>query len=274
MRKLHCLLALALAGASSSALSQTTVPLNTGFNHSNFTVYPTPGTNGPAVLDNYWIKVAASNTPPVAPAFVINKHNAWQAPLQLPASAGGFGSQWISSTTPNGASPPGPLPYAIYRKCFCLMPGYQKAQMSFQIRGDDAIQVWLNSVTNTLVAGQGGSFGGPPINGAAQASQFHAGRNCVYVLVEDTGGVVTGFNLAGTVTAFGLMPMAAAGVDGSFAPCNCTGTAAGTGTSVETGFPVDPARARRTAEADGDDRAVIAAIVKIAEERRLRKPSR
>ncbi len=271
MRRLHCLLALALLGASSSALSQTTLPLNTGFNHSNFTVYPAPGT-GPAVQDNYWIKVAASNTPPVAPAFVINKHTAWLGPLQLPASAGGFGSQWISSTTPNGASPPGPLPYAIYRKCFCLLPGFKNAQLNFQIRGDDAIQVWLNGVTSTILQAQGGSFAGPPINGAAQASQFRAGRNCLYVLVEDTGGVVTGFNLAGTVSAFGLMPMAAAGTGMSFEPCQCpSGPTVGTAIDVSV-VGHELGRLRRTAAED--DSAVVQAIVRIAEERRTRRRPR
>lgn len=242
MHKLHGLLALALLGTSSAALSQTTLPLNTGFNHSNFTVNTTAGSP-----DNYWIKVAASNAPVGVPAFVINKHPAWQNPL----SGGGFGSSWISSTAPNGTSPPGPQPYAIYRKCFCLMPGFQKAQLSFQIRGDDAIQVWLNSVTGTILPGQGGSFGGPPITGTAQPSQFRTGVNCLYVLVEDTGSVVTGFNLAGTVSAFGLMPMASAGAGMSFAPCRCEG---GPRSVVE-------------------DRATIKALVRVAEERRRRGAS-
>ena len=244
MRKLHSLLALTLLGASSAALSQTTLPLNTGFNHSNFTVYPAPGTS--TVLDNYWIKVASSNAPTLAPAFVINKHVAWQNPL----SGGGFGSQWIGATTPNGQSQPGPQPYAIYRKCFCLMPGYQKAQLSFQIRGDDAIAVWLNSVTNTLVPGQSGNHGGPAISGPAPglSPKFRTGVNCLYVLVEDTFSVVSGFNLAGTVTAYGLMPMAAAGTGTSFAPCQC---------------PSGP-------QAAVEDRATIKAIVKFAEERRRR----
>lgn len=241
MRKLHALLALTLSGASSAALSQTTLPLNTGFDHSTFSVITSPG-----VQDKYWIKVAASNAPLGVPAFVINKHLAWQNPL----SGGGFGSSWISSTAPNGTSPPGPQPYAIYRKCFCLMPGYKKADLSFQIRGDDAIQVWLNSITNTIVTGQGGSFAGNPIQGPGPglSPQFRTGVNCLYVLVEDTGSVVTGFNLAGTVSAYGLMPMASAGAGMSFAPCKCEG---GPKAMVE-------------------DRTTIQAIVRFAEERRRR----
>lgn len=240
MRKSIYLLASILLGASSAALGQTTLPLNTGFNHSNFTVYPLP-TGSASVSDNYWIKVAASNTPPVAPAFVIKGHPAWKPPM-----ANAFGSQWIGST-PTGASPPGPMPYAIFRKCFCLMPGYKDAKLDLDIRGDDAIQVWLNTVTSTIVPAQGGDFGGvKPIHGSAQPSQFRTGQNCLYVLVEDTGSVVTGFNLVGTVTALGLMPMAAAGTGTSFAPCQCEGGV-------------------KTAAAD---QATIQAIVKIAEGRR------
>ncbi|HEX8626006.1 MAG TPA: hypothetical protein VF782_13150 [Allosphingosinicella sp.] len=243
MRKSTCLVALILLGASGDAFGQTMVPLNTGYNHSNFTVYPAPGSA--TVLDNYWVKVAANYPPINVPAFVINTHPAWQAPL----SGGGFPSQWIGSTTPDGKSPPiAQRPYAIYRKCFCLMPGYQKAELSFQMRGDDFIQVWLNTVTSTIVTAQNGSFSGPPISGTAQPSQFRRGVNCLYVLVEDPGGIVSGFNLAGTVSAFGLMPMAAAGRGISFAPCQCEGD-------------------RRTAL---EDRATIQAIVKIAEDRQRR----
>jgi hypothetical protein len=243
MRKLHGLLALALLGASSAALSQTTLPLNTGFNHSNFTVY-TP----PPLTDNYWIKVGGSNGngPFNVPAFVINKHALWANPL----SGGGFGSQWIGATSPTGASTSSQVNYAIYRKCFCLMPGFKKAEMNFKILGDDMIGVWLNGINNNIVPVQGGSFTGPAINGPVTAPQFQTGRNCIYVLVVDTGSVVTGFDLAGTVTAYGLMPMAAAGSNMSFKPCQCEG-------------PV---------KAVADDRATIQAIARIAADRRTIEP--
>jgi hypothetical protein len=234
MRKLRGLLALTLLGASSAAMSQS-LPLNTGFNHSNFTTYPVSGT------DNYWIKVAASSSPP-GPAFVI-PHPYWLAPLTLPATSGGFQSEWIGPTA-TGASPSSQITYAVFRKCFCLMPGYKQAQMNFKILGDDIIGVWLNS--NNILPVQGGSFNGPPINGPTTPPQFHTGRNCVYVLVLDTGSVVTGFDLAGTVSAYGLMPMAAAGTGISFKPCQCEG-------------PV---------KAVVEDKATIQAIVKIAELRR------
>jgi hypothetical protein len=216
MRKLHGLLALALLGASSAALSQS-LPLNTGFNHSTFTTYVGTGTP-----DNYWIKVAASASPP-GPAFVI-PHPYWQAPLTLPASDGGFQSTWIGPT-PTGASPSGQISYAIFRKCFCLTPHYTQAKLNFKIMGDDIIGVWLNSAGNNILPVQGGSFNGPAISGPTATPKFQTGRNCLYVLVLDTGSVVTGFNLAGTVSAYGLMPMASAGTAASFKPCTCEGPA-------------------------------------------------
>lgn len=214
MYKSAALLALALAGISSPAFSQA-LPLNTGFDHSNFTVYPLPGTS--PLPDNYWIKVAASHGPANVPAFVIKKHNLWQGPL----SGGGFLSQYIGAAHPNGPSPSRSKSYAIYRKCFCLMKGYQNAQMSFQIRGDDVVGVWLNSGSNNILPAQSGNFGGAAINGPVAKPKFQTGLNCVYVLVVDTGSVVTGFNLAGSVSAYGLMPMAAAGTGMSFRPCMC-----------------------------------------------------
>lgn len=214
MRKLHALLALTLLGTSSAAMSQS-LPLNTGLNHANFTTYSPLGTP-----DNYWIKIAATN-PPLGPAFTI-PHPHWLPPLTLPASDGGFQSTWVGPTT-TGASPSGQVTYALFRKCFCLMSDYKEAKLNLKIRGDDGIGVWLNGVNNVVVPYQGGSFNGPAINGAATPAQFQKGRNCLYVLVVDTGSVVTGFNLAGTVSAYGLMPVAAAGTGGSFRPCTCEG---------------------------------------------------
>jgi len=213
MRKLHAIIGLALLGASSAAMSQ--VPLNTGFNNGNFTTYFPSGSP-----DNYWIKVASSNTG-TGPAFVI-PHQFWQQPLTLPPADGGFGSTWVGPTS-TGTSPTGQFSWAVFRKCFCLTRNYKQPKLDFQLRADDMVGVWLNNAgaPNNIVPLQGGSFSGPAISGAANPSQFQTGRNCLYVLVVDTGSVVTGFNLAGKVSAFGLMPMAAAGTGGSFAPCQC-----------------------------------------------------
>jgi hypothetical protein len=193
------------------------LPLDTGFNNSNFSYYTVNGSP-----ENYWIKVASSSTNTPSPGFVIPAHPAWQT---LPGTLSGFQTKWVGPTA-SGASPSGQTTFAIFRKCFCLMPGYKQAQMSFKMRGDDGVGVWLNSIGNNILPYQGGSFNGPAINGTATPSQFRTGRNCVYVLVVDTGSVVTGFNLAGTVSAYGLMPMAAAGTGASFRPCACEGPAA------------------------------------------------
>ncbi|HEX6375503.1 MAG TPA: hypothetical protein VFZ91_07255 [Allosphingosinicella sp.] len=195
-------------------MSQTTLPLDTGFDNSNFTYYTVNGSP-----DNYWIKVASSSTMTASPGFVIPAHPAWQT---LPGSIPGSQTKWVGPTA-TGTSPSGQTTFAIFRKCFCLMPGHKQAQMSFKMRGDDGIAVYLNSAGNNIVPYQGGSFNGPAINGPATAPKFQTGRNCVYVLVVDTGSVVTGFNLAGTVSAYGLMPVAAAGTGASFRPCTCEG---------------------------------------------------
>lgn len=228
---------------STAAASQTTLPLNTGFNNGVFGLYPLP--SGPAVRDNYWIKVAASNPPTLDPTYVVNPNSAWATAL----SGGGFSSRWLSNTA-TGASVPGNPAWAVYRKCFCLMPGYTNPQLSFQLRGDDMVLVVLNSIGNTLVPLQGGRFGAgqPPIAASAQPSQFHAGVNCVLVLVLDTGSVVSGFDLAGTVSAYGLMPVAASGTGASFAPCQCNGSPGGA--------------------AAINERAAVQALVRIAEARR------
>lgn len=216
MRKLNGLLALTLLGASSAAMSQTTLPLDTGFDNAIFSYYTINGSP-----ENYWIKVASSSTNTPTPGFNIPAHPAWQT---LPPSIPGNQTKWVGPTA-TGTSPSGRTTFAIFRKCFCLMPGYKQAQMSFKMRGDDGIGVWLNSAGNNIVPVQGGSFSGPAINGPATAPKFQTGRNCVYVLVVDTGSVVTGFNLAGTISAYGLMPMAAAGPGASFKPCACEGPA-------------------------------------------------
>lgn len=230
MKWLFLSTAVAAITISTSAVAQTTVALNTGYNNAAFNVYTTPAPSP----DNFWIKVAASNPPVPAPSFMINPHQAWAPALP--------NSRWIGAT-PTGMGAPF---YAIYRKCFCLMPGYRNPQLSFQIRGDDSIQVWLNGVAGTILPAQGGSFGGPPLSGTAQVSQFRAGVNCLYVLVEDTGGVISGFNLSGTVSAFGLMPVPAAGTATSFAPCNCGPTGRG---------------------ASFNDRAVVQSLVRVAQAR-------
>lgn len=258
MRMSYHLLAVALLTTAAPSLSQS-LPLNTGFDHGSIQTYPLP-TSGP-VRDNYWIEVAASAAPVPEPAFVV-PNAPWAAPMVF-----GTGSRWISGTA-NRSSYPGTSAinpsYSIFRKCFCLMRGFQNPQINFRLRSDNAVQVWLNSQLNPMLGPSPSNFNGPVhVGGTSDPSRFRAGRNCVYVLVEDDG-VIFGFNLHGTVTALGLMPTAAAGTDMSFHPCACD-TPTGSATVSATTNATELARRSRT-EAD-DDSEVIAAIVKIAEQR-------
>jgi hypothetical protein len=70
-----------------------------------------------------------------------------------------------------------------------------------------------------------GNYSGPPPQPLqslpSSPSWFRQGLNCIYVWVQDRGGW-TGFDLAGTMQADGLLPGAALGVDSNF-PC-CAGT--------------------------------------------------
>jgi hypothetical protein len=230
--------------AGANAQPQTTLPLNTGYNNGAFTLYPLPVGSG-TVSDNYWIKVSASAPPVPQAAFVVNPNSAWAPTL----SAYGVGSRWISPTG-TGASLPGASgtnpSYFIFKKCFCLMPGYQNPQISYQLRGDENTQVWLNALTNVISGPSAVNFGpnSAPVNGSTNnAAWFRTGVNCIYVLLDDTGGAV-GFNLAGTVSATGLMPVAASGTGASFEPCQC-------------GF----------GKVKFDDRPMLQAIARLAQER-------
>lgn len=254
--------AAAVLSISGAAAAQTTLPLNTGYNYGTFSLYPQPtGSGNSPYQDNYWIKIASYEPPapsvPVAPAWVLNQslvslwltlpNSRWLGPQPTPA-----GSSGTSATNPA---------YSIYRKCFCLMSGYQNPTLSFQLRADNDSQAWLNGITNVLIPPSASSYNGSALTSRpTNASMFHAGPNCIYVLVQNNGGP-TGFNLAGSVSALGLMPVAAAGVNNSFAPCQCGGAtpAAPGGT---------PASARM-ADAN-DDSDTVRAIVAYAEAQRRR----
>jgi hypothetical protein len=207
------------------------MPLNTGYDYATFGLYPQATTSPSTVQDNYWIRITSfeppSTNPTIAPAWVLD-------PPSNPPSWAGWNtlpnSRWVGpqplaagGTAGTSATHPG---YYIYRKCFCLMAGYQNPTLTFQLRTDNKANAWLNSITNVLVPPTPASYSGTAITSQpTTASMFNVGLNCVYVLVENTGGP-TGFDLAGTVSATGLMPASGAGAESSFAPCQC-----GTGTS-------------------------------------------
>lgn len=275
MRKLHRLLALTLLSASAAAVGQTTLPLNTGYNHTAFQPYAIPAGVTSNIKDNFWIKIASYEPPApgttVAPAWVLNpvvSGAPWSPPLTTnltnpPAASRWIGPRPVTASSP-GTSVSNPA-YSLFRKCFCLMRGFNKPRLNFQIRGDDNIQVWLNTVTQTLVGPVPGNFNSQPRPGAATPAMFRTGRNCIYVLLEDNfANGHMGFNLAGAVSANGLMPVAGAGIDVSFAPCSCTSPGPG---HMPTGAAMKAASAGTEAD---DDSAVVQAILKIAEARRLK----
>lgn len=258
-------LALFVVALSSPSLGQ--VSLNTGYNHTNFTVYPAPtGTlSTPADRDNFWIKIASYEPPAgtvaVAPAWVLNPSPApWVAPFPNSRWIGPLNSVFSAGAGGTGGTNPVRPAYSIFRKCFCLatLQANQSPTLSFQIRADDYVHVWLNSHLNTLVGPvMGNSSGGLlPSGSTSNPAMFRAGRNCLYVLVEDYFGGHMGFNLTGSVTGPGVLPWAAAGVESIFQPCGCPTPGPATGGASS-------ALSERI-----DDREMIAAIHAIARSRR------
>jgi hypothetical protein len=230
-----------------SATIAVALPIDTGYNNGVFAWYPSPplSPNTSSQPDNYWIDIASYPTIPVSPSYVLN--HSW-GPWVVPIS----NSRWIGPRN-KAASAPGTTPsnpaYTIFRKCFCLEPNFNTASLSFSLMNDNSAEVWLNTVTNVLFGPAVGSATSPVAvtATAAQLGYLHAGTNCMYVLLEDTGGSM-GFDLAGSLNAIGLDPYAAYGVDQTF-PCAC-------------GRKPGPTRA------SADDQQAVAAIVKIAESRR------
>lgn len=236
------------------AAAQTIVPLNTGYDHGLYNPYPTVSTPISSTQDQYWINIATypTTTPAVGSTYVLQQPSYWTTALPS--------SHWISarndalSLSNVNANNPG---YTIYRKCFCLLPNYNSPQISFRARSDDTLQVWFNSHLFTLLPAQFGSFNGTALSSLPSDPRwFHVGLNCLYALVEDTYGGATGFNLEGTIQATGLAPQAALGSDATF-DCPCRDSVPGTGT-------LDSPRG---------DADVVAALIDIAEERRLARTS-
>jgi hypothetical protein len=235
------------------AHAATLVPLNTGYNHAFFAPYPVVPTTVSTTNDNYWINITSyPNTSPVAPAasWVLKTPTGWLPP--------GPGSHWINSR-PAAISPGSPQDpgYSIFRKCFCLLPNYREAAMRFNLRADDNVQVWVNSVLNVAVPPNSGrwSWGTPIVSNPSQPSWFRAGRNCVYVLVENTSQHM-GFTMDGSFTAEGLMPLPAVGPDMKF-DCGCNSGV--------------PGPANTAANMVQEERVVIEAISAIAKRRAASK---
>lgn len=261
----------ALLIGTTPALGQTVLPLNTGYDHALSAPYGTPASQPSNIRDDFWIKIASyeppSSSTTVSEAWVLSQTwGPWAFPLTTTLTTPASPSRWIGPR-PVAASSPGASitnpAYSIFRKCFCLMQGFKDPTISFDIRGDDQIHVWLNTVTQTLLAPVIGNWGGgqPRKSLPSSPGMFRVGPNCLYVLLEDNyhPGQM-GFDLAGAVSAWSLMPMPAKGTNASFEPCACRAT--GPGTAAGAGG------------ARHDDSAVLQAIVNYAETRRKGRAQR
>jgi hypothetical protein len=253
------LVALFILGSSAIAVG---LPIDTGYSYNDtpwfFAPYPVPTGSVSTRQDNYWINIASSPTLPVQPSWVLRSAGPWALPISP-------NSRWIGprntlSSAP-GTSQTYPS-YTLFRKCFCLAPGFNSPSLSFRVMNDDSIQIFLNTQLNTLYGPAPTMYAtySPLVTAtAAQLRYLHAGTNCIYALLEDTGGWM-GFDLAGTFNANGLYPYAAHYAAGAppnqtFGRCPC----------AEKG----PA-----ARANADERQVVNAIVKIAESRRRARKAR
>lgn len=246
---------------ATSALAQTTVPLHTGYNHAAYSPYTAAGPTS-TVKDDYWINIATY--PPVSPpapasSWVLQTPGGWFAPL--PGAAPFPGTWWIGARNTSSSDPAVKLDntgYSIYRKCFCLERAFRNPSLQLQVRADDNVQVWFNTVTNVVLTPTSGKWNlSPPLASVpTNPAWFRAGKNCLYVLVEDTAQVRTGFNLAGTIQAVGLMNQPAVGVGQKF-PCACD----------------TPGHATAIA-AQSQDTAELRAIVQFAEANRLARAAK
>lgn len=192
--------------SAKAAPDMQTITLNTGYNHDSQSVFPI------GALDAFWTLTQdpISTTPEPRSANVINKHPAWAVPQP--------DSQWISYAA-NGSTGIKQGPY-VYQKCFCMTKALwdnkeaiQQSSLDLSAMADDAFYLGLNQMptpsSNLLASGGGkGFYAGPPavlkITGNKLLQLLRPGRNCLIVRVDDTGGVITGLNLAGSLTTTGI----------------------------------------------------------------------
>ena len=258
MKRLNLMAAVFALLSFSTLTTSQTIQLNTGFDNTLTaqTIYPNPPvvSNQP---DHYWMNIMSfpATTPTAGPAWVLHAPQAGWWPVLLP------NSRWISATT-TAASPPQNTfanpGYTVFRKCFCLQPGYKQPQLTFQVRADNQINGYLNSILNPVLNPSAGQFtsAAPLQSLPSNPNWFRTGRNCLYFYVEDQGGLM-GFDLSGTVSALGLLPTPEMGMNGSYGSCSCA-----SGPVPTNGGP------RAAREAGDNEEEIIKEIVKIAEKRR------
>jgi uncharacterized repeat protein (TIGR01451 family) len=163
--------------------------LNTGYDQdAGTTITPCTPDDDWEVADE---DVSAGTVPRAAD--VIDPHPAWPAPFA--------DSQWISVACDGDPGLSGNDEAFEYTYCFCLNEGFRDPKLDIKLRADDRIaDIRLNG--HSLAYSGSGNFGGEPIEETYTSRRlFQAGENCLTVVVEDTYAVITGLNLAGTVTA-------------------------------------------------------------------------
>lgn len=112
------------------------------------------------------------------------------------------GSAWISVDGERGASVAG-SPLLSFERCFCLADGSGPVELTASAFADDAATAFLNGMR---IAGPGGRFAGAApleigLSGKVGEGPLRAGENCLVIEVNDSGGFVTGLDLAGRVRA-------------------------------------------------------------------------
>ncbi|MBI5763777.1 MAG: hypothetical protein HZA51_09675 [Planctomycetes bacterium] len=147
--------------------------------------------NGPFIPvgqdDDTWTVTcdATGGTVP-RPARAIAPHPAWAT---IP------GTKWISATTSamNGLY--------CYQYCFCLDPRFKNATLTMDLLADDAATVWLNGVQIGATP-NGWAFLNPPTHiFVTNQALFKDCQNCIEIRVVNSGGVITGMDVAATITA-------------------------------------------------------------------------
>jgi hypothetical protein len=180
-----------------------TLPIGTGYNYATNSTYPI------GASDPNWTVVADPdpNTHEPRPAFVVAfLAGAWKPPLSPTSTPpdGATPSQWISSYPSSSDNLNGDY---VFEFCFCLRDGFTKPVLNLSLRADDTAEVFLNGT------GPGNSLAltSSPIFNTAVPAQvtppaanlFRVGKNCITVVVKNTGGGAMGLNLSGSITTKG-----------------------------------------------------------------------
>lgn len=216
---LNLTLTVALLLTSTAFADVQTLTLNTGFNHDTNAAYSLAA----PMKDDFWTLFYDQTSVPVRLADLMQKYSVWSPAMP--------DSQWIAFA-PNGVPISNGKPQRVYvfQKCFCLKKGFENeknikdALLDINLRADDWAAVYLNENPATItgpvsytsqpataltsVFPNSGAFNAKPatakLSGKELISRLKVGRNCLQVRLDDTGLVVSGFNLTGNLTIAGL----------------------------------------------------------------------